>query len=228
MPTAAISWSAGKDCTLALLRAREAGFNVRTFVTMCEEDGMSKAHSLPPEVIEAQVQRFGGDWLGVRVPPGRYAEVFAATLANLAARGHTHVVFGDIDLQAHRDWLEPACVRAGLGAVFPLWRESRQALAAEIIGRGIRAYVVGVDTRRLDESYCGLDYDKSFLLGLPEGVCPCGEDGEFHTFVYDSPGMTSPVAIARGARRLVASTPPMNPTMLAFQELRIVKERPSQ
>ena len=221
MATAAISWSAGKDCTLALLRAREAGLDVRTFVTMCDEDGTSKAHSLAPEVIEAQVRRFGGDWLGVRVPAGRYAELFAATLADLAKREHSHIVFGDIDLQAHRDWIEPVCVRAGLHAVFPLWGESRRTLAAEILERGIHACVVGVDTSRLDARFCGLNYDATFLQDLPAAVCPCGEDGEFHTFVYDAPGMTDPVPIERGDRLLVASAPPLSPTTLAFQQLRL-------
>ena len=131
------------------------------------------------------------------------------------------MVFGDIDLQAHRDWLEPVCARAGLAAVFPLWGESRSALAAEIISRGIRACVVGVDTSRLDASFCGADYDDAFLSRLPSGVCPCGEDGEFHTFVYSAPGMSAPLAFERGARRLASSTPPLSPTVLAFQDLRL-------
>jgi len=219
MEKAAISWSAGKDCCLALLRAREAGLRVETFVTMCEEDGTSKAHALPPELIEAQVRRFGGEWVGARVPAGRYGDVFSATLASLVERGHSHMIFGDIDLQAHRDWLEPACIRAGIEAVFPLWRESREVLAREIVERGIRACVVGVDTSRLDEAFCGLDYDASFLARLPAGVCPCGEDGEFHTFVYDSPGMTAPLSIIRQTRRLAPSSPPMTPTVFAFQDL---------
>jgi uncharacterized protein (TIGR00290 family) len=219
-PKAAISWSAGKDGCLALLRARESGLNVHSFVTLCEADGISKSHALLPALIDAQVARFGALWMPVRVT-GSYGELFSRTLEGLVVSGHTHMVFGDIDLQAHRDWLEPACARAGLEAVFPLWREPRRELAAEIISRGIRACVVGVDTSRLDASFCGADYDDDFLSRLPSGVCPCGEDGEFHTFVYGAPGMSAPLAIERGARRLVPSTPPLRPTVLAFQELRL-------
>jgi uncharacterized protein (TIGR00290 family) len=220
---AAISWSAGKDCCLALLRARKRGLDVVTFVTMCEPDGTSKSHALQPELIAAQAARFGALWIPVRVT-GAYGEFFSRTLQALAESGHTHMVFGDIDLQAHRDWLEPACARAGLEAVFPLWGESRRALAAEILSRGICARIVGVDTARLDARFCGADYDEHFLSQLPSGVCPCGEDGEFHTFVFSAPGMSAPLAIERGARRLVPSTPPLNPTVLAFQDLRLAAE----
>jgi len=222
MRKAAISWSAGKDSSLALLRAREAGINIRTFVTMCEPDGSSKSHALSPNLIEAQVERFGGDWLPVRVPAGGYTTAFAQVLAELAASGHTHMVFGDIDLQAHRDYIEPMCQRAGLVALFPLWGESRQQLANEIIARQIRAIVVCVDTQYLDQRYCGLEYNQAFIENLPDCVCPCGEDGEFHTFVMAAPSMSSPVPLQVGNTRLVPSAPPMNPTLLAFQDLSLV------
>lgn len=133
---AAISWSAGKDSCLALLRARESGFAASTFVTMCEPDGTSKSHALPAALVAAQVAAFGGDWLQVSVASGAYASTFDATLRRLRDTGHTHMVFGDIDLQAHRDWLEVACAKARLQPVFPLWGERRDAVAAEVIARG--------------------------------------------------------------------------------------------
>jgi len=103
----AISWSAGKDSWLALMREREAGHRVETFLTMCDADGTSKSHALAPGLVEAQVRALGGAPLAVRVDdaPGAYAARFDAALRGLAAQGHTHMVFGDIDLQAHRDWL---------------------------------------------------------------------------------------------------------------------------
>ena len=216
---AAISWSAGKDSCLALLRARAQGLDVRTFVTMCEPDGASKSHALPEALVAAQVAAFGADWLPVRVPPGGYARAFADTLAALAASGHTHMVFGDIDLQAHRDWLEPACTKAGLAAVFPLWGEPRAALAREIVARGIKARLVCVDARRLDAGFCGADYDAHLLARLPATVCPCGEDGEFHTLVVDAPGMQAPLAVRSVGQRTVASAPPLSPTTLVFEEM---------
>lgn len=213
---AAISWSGGKDACLALLHARDAGLHVTTFVTMLDPDGLSKAHALPQPLIAAQVRALGGRWLPVAVASDAYAAVFAATLDRLRDDGHTHLVFGDIDLQAHRDWLEPACRRAGLEAVFPLWGMPRVDVASQIVESGIRARVVCVDTRWLDERFAGVDYDAAFLAHLPPGVCPCGEGGEFHTFVWDAPGFDAALAIRRGPLRRVASMPPLSPTTLVL------------
>lgn len=218
---AAISWSAGKDSALALLRAREAGLDVTTFLTMCEADGTSKSHALAPELVAAQVAALGGLWRAVAVPdgvPGAYAMCFEVALQQLRDHGHSHIVFGDIDLQAHRDWLEPVCARVGLQAVFPLWGESRAALAQEIIARGIQARLVCVDAGRLDARFCGRDFDAALLAELSASVCPCGEDGEFHTFVHALPGM-APLALASEGQRRVASCPPLAPTELVFEQI---------
>lgn len=215
----AISWSAGKDSWLALTRAREQGLRVDTFVTMCDEDGTSKSHALAPDLVGAQVRALGGTPVSIRVPPGEYAARFDACLRALAASGHTHMVFGDIDLQAHRDWLAPACQRAGLESLFPLWGEPRDELAHELVTRGVRARVVCVDTRWLDASFCGAPYDAAFLARLPQGVCPVGEDGEFHTFVTGGPGFAHDVPVKDEAQRRIASHPPFAPTEFVFQML---------
>ena len=216
---AAISWSAGKDSCLAWLLAREQGLDVQTFLTMCEPDGTSKSHALDPRVIAAQVQAIGGTWRQACVPAGEYARVFDAELAHLVATDHTHLVFGDIDLAAHRDWLEPACARAGLLAVFPLWGMARADVAQLILARGIRSRLVCVDTRWLDASFCGRDYDAALLAQLPPGVCPCGEGGEFHTFVFDAPGFDCPLPIVNGEQRVVQARPPMPAVELVMQSL---------
>ena len=218
---AAISWSAGKDSCLAWLLAREQGLDVRTFLTMCEPDGTSKSHALAPVLIEAQVRAAGAVWRAARVPPGAYARVFDDELVRLADTGHTHLVFGDIDLAAHRDWLEPACARAGLTAVFPLWGMARADVARQILARGIRARLVCVDLRWLDASFCGRDFDAALLAQLPDGVCPCGEGGEFHTFVFDAPGFAHALHVVNGAQRVVHAQPPMPPVALVMQALEL-------
>ncbi len=205
---AAVSWSGGKDACLAWVRAREAGLPVATFLTMCDPDGVSKSHALPVDFLQAQARAAGVAWHGVEAPPGGYAAAFDAALAALREQGHTHLVFGDIDLRAHRAWLEPACERAGLAAVFPLWERPRDVLAHELIAAGIHARLVCVDTRWLDERFAGADYDAALLARLPRGVCPVGEDGEFHTFVHHAPGFAAPLAVRCGAPRRVASQPP--------------------
>lgn len=220
-PQAAISWSAGKDSCLALLRAQEAGLDVRTFLTMLDPDGRSKSHALPAGLVHEQVKQLGGEWLPAIAGPGEYAQVFTDALRSLRESGHTHMVFGDIDLQAHRDWLEPLCHAADLVPAFPLWHLAREELAREVLSRGIDAVLVCVDTRWLDESFCGATYDAALIARLPAGVCPCGEEGEFHTFVRNAPGFRTPLRLRAGARRTVASQPPLRPTQFVFQELEL-------
>ena len=195
---------------------------VSTFVTMCESDGISKSHALPSPVIAAQVSALGGEWHQVRVEPDQYVRQFTAALEALRLSAHTHVVFGYIDLVAHRDFLEPACNAAGLEAVFPLWNEARQAIALEVISRGIRARLVSVDTRWLDVSFAGAAYDHALLARLPSCVCPCGEGGEFHSFVWDAPGFSAPLAVEFAAPRSVCSMPPLPKTTLIVTTPRIV------
>jgi uncharacterized protein (TIGR00290 family) len=119
--------------------------------------------------------------------------VFVAALRELKDRGYEQAVFGDIDLQAHRDWEERVCAAVGLQARLPLWHCDRNELAREVIDSGFRAVVVCIDSKYLPDEFCGRDYDASFIADLPEGVDACGENGEFHTFVYDGPNFTKPV-----------------------------------
>lgn len=210
---AAISWSGGKDCTLALVLARAAGLDVRTFYTRVEADPARRLHALPEALFAAQVARAGGLWRPVTAADGDYAAVFAAALGGLRADGHTHMVFGDIDLVAHRDWIEPICAQAGIEAVFPLWGMTRREVVRHILARGIRAQVVCIDLARLDASFCGADYDEAFLRRLPDGVCPAGEEGEFHSFVLDAPGFSAPLAV-RAAGQCRGRTFSGSPTLL--------------
>lgn len=214
---AALSWSGGKDGCLAWLRARESGLDVSTFFTMCEADGDSLSHALPRAWLARQVAAFGVAWRAVDVPreAGGYAAAFGAALSALRADGHTHAVFGDIDLAAHRDWIVPRVEAAGLVPVFPLWGAPRAGLAAEAVARGIRARIVAVDLGRAPASLCGADYGEALRAGLPEGVCPCGEDGEFHTAVTFAPGMVAAVPLADLGVVVRASAPPLAPTRIA-------------
>ncbi len=218
VPRAALSWSAGKDGCLAWLRAHEQGLAVSTFVTMCEADGPSLSHALPRAWLARQVAACGVAWRAVDVPrgrPGGYAAAFDRVLVELHRDGYTQMVFGDIDLAAHRDWIAPRCEAAGLVPLFPLWGERRAALAEEVIARGIEARLVAVDTGRLDVAFCGARYDRALLARLPHGVCPCGEDGEFHTAVTFAPGMSHAVPLRDRGIELIDSAPPLAPTRIA-------------
>jgi len=180
---------------LALHRALAAGWRVEALLAMFDEGGeRSRSHAIPLHLMQAQA-----DALGIALVVGRagwagYEMEFTAQLRRFAAQGLTHGLFGDIDLQPHRDWEERVCAAAGLHAELPLWQEPRRALVDELLALGYRARVVCVDARFLGEGFCGREFDAAFLADLPEGVDACGENGEFHTFVFDGPRFAAPVA----------------------------------
>jgi uncharacterized protein (TIGR00290 family) len=201
-----VSFSGGKDSCLALTRAREAGLDVRAAINVLDETGeRNRSHGVPRALLEAQARALDLE-LVVPVASWRdYEARFIAALEQLAARGFEVAVFGDIDLQAHRDWEEKVCAQAGLECHLPLWHEPRLELAHEVLRRGFRAVVVCVDSRCLDDRFCGRLYDEAFIADLPASVDACGENGEFHTFVYDGPGFREPVRYAlAGTERYTA------------------------
>jgi uncharacterized protein (TIGR00290 family) len=188
------SFSGGKDSCLALWRATRQGLDVRTLLVMFEETGeRSRSHAIPLPLIERQAQALGLDLVVGNASWKNYESVFTDALRQLRASGHTMAVFGDIDLQPHRDWEEKVCAAAGITAYLPLWQGNRRELADEVLAAGFRAMVECTDARYLGDEFCGRQYDAQFIQDLPAGVDACGENGEFHTFVYDGPCFRHPV-----------------------------------
>lgn len=191
---AVCSFSGGKDSCLALWRSLQQGLDVRTLLVMFEETGeRSRSHAIPLPLIERQARALGLELMVRNASWRDYEAVFTDALRQLRATGHELAVFGDVDLQAHRDWEEKVCANAGVTPVLPLWQIERRRLADEVLASGFHAVVVCTDSRYLDASFCGRLYDQRFLADLPTGVDSCGENGEFHTFVYDGPCFRHPV-----------------------------------
>jgi len=197
-PRAAISWSGGKDSCAALARAR-ASFDVVAMVTMFDEEAArSRSHGLRPEVLQAQADR-----LGLRPFIGRctwqtYDRTFSETLAALASERVTHVVFGDILFEEHRQWAERMCAPLGLTAVEPLWGLSTDTLFREWVDSGSDAVIVTARAEFLDESWLGRPLRREMLDEFARlGVDPCGERGEYHTVVTDTALFRSPLTLKR-------------------------------
>ncbi|GAB4345403.1 MAG: diphthine--ammonia ligase [Desulfobulbaceae bacterium] len=194
------SWSGGKDSCLALYRAIGQGGGPRRLFTMFAEEGRSRSHGLPRTIIEAQAAAMG---IPVRIETASwddYESVFLDVLAELRDEGIVDGVFGDIDLAAHREWVERVCGSRGVRPHLPLWQEERRDLLDDFIGAGFRAMIVVVDHRRLDESFLGRVLDRKTVMELEAaGVDACGEEGEYHSLVFDGPLFAAPLEISRGA-----------------------------
>jgi diphthine-ammonia ligase len=198
-PKAAISWSGGKDCCLAMLRAW-SGFDMVAMVTMFDDEGArSRSHGLRPEVVAAHAARLGLEHFSGRCSWDSYTDEFVATLGRLSERGITHVVFGDIMGDGHREWNERVCRAHALTPVMPLWAQPTARLVREFIALGGEAQLVTVRAPMLDPSWLGRTLTEELVSRLEAiGVDPCGEFGEYHTIVTNCPSFSSPVALVRG------------------------------
>lgn len=193
---AAWSSSGGKDSLLALWYAKAQGVNVTTLLTMFDETGQrSRSHGISLPLMQQQAASLGMQLVTPSASWQTYETVFIEQLKELKAAGHDAVIFGDIDLQPHRDWEEKVCAQANLTPLLPLWRRNRMELARQSLALGFRSVVVCVDHKFLPRQFAGRLYDEAFLADLPASVDACGENGEFHTFVYDGPLFSNALAV---------------------------------
>jgi uncharacterized protein (TIGR00290 family) len=203
---AVVSWSGGKDSCLAAHLAAEQGLRIAALLCMVEPAAdRSRSHALPSWILHAQARAIGCDLELVPAGWPDYEQAFVTALTGLHAQGVREAIFGDIDLQPHREWEEKVCARAGIAARLPLWEWPRERVVEEILGRGIEAVCVCVNTRFLGAEFCGRPYDKSFVADLPAGVDACGENGEFHTCVTRAPLLRTAIPVrVTGRERYIA------------------------
>ena len=199
-PKAAISWSGGKDSCTALHRTA-AEFEIVTALTMFDEAGArSRSHGLTPQIVGAQTACLGLQSVTARCTWETYNTAFAEALSSLSGSGISHVIFGDIMFDENRTWAERMCAQAGLVAVEPIWGEATDAMLREFIASGGEAIIVTARTPMLDQSWLGRSLSLDMVEDLGRlGVDPCGERGEYHTLVTNSPLFRSPLRVrARG------------------------------
>jgi len=191
MEKAFMSWSGGKDCCQAAYLAKQQGFELKYLLNMVTKDGQrSCSHGLDSEWIRLQSQALGIPVLQKFTTGDNYEEVFTASLSALKEEGVATGIFGDIDFNAHREWIERVCGKAGVTPVLPLWLKKHDEVAQNFIKAGFEAIVVAVRADLLDEKWLGRKFDQAFLkdlAALNNTISPCGEAGEFHTLVLDGP-----------------------------------------
>ncbi len=159
-------------------------------------------HAVRRSLVEAQAERAGLPLWSIDLPwpcsNAIYEDLLSGLWQRAAAEEVQEVAFGDLFLEDIREYRERQLSDTGLAPLFPLWHAPTDELAAEMIGAGVKAKVTCVDPAKLSRSFAGREFDRAFVASLPSGIDPCGENGEFHTFVYDSLVFSRPIAIETG------------------------------
>ena len=203
-PRAWMSWSSGKDSAFALHQLRSAGdVDVVALLTTVNADADRVAmHAVRRTLLEAQAAALGLPLVVVDIPSpcpnAVYEERMMRALAAAAADGVSHIGFGDLYLADIRAYREEMLARSGIRPLFPLWGRPTSALAADMLASGLRAVLTCVDPTQAPRDLVGRWYDDALVAALPAGVDPCGENGEFHTFVADAPGFSAAIAVSVG------------------------------
>ena len=187
------SWSGGKDCCLAAYRASASGLKVRYLANTVTEDGQrSCSHGLSADIIRLQSRAMGIPLVQARTTRDTYEAEFKNMLRRFKQEGIDGGVFGDIDFNEHREWIERVCQETDITPHLPLWEESQDKLLREFVSAGFEAVVVAAKADLFDEEVLGRRVDMDFIEQLEElketkGITPCGEAGEYHTLVINGP-----------------------------------------
>lgn len=206
MIKAYLNWSSGKDAAFSLYNLqKEGGLEISKLVTTINSDvDRISMHGVKKELLERQAQSVGLPLhiieLAGNVSMATYSDTMQKQVEILKKEGFTHSIFGDIFLEDLRAYREEQLEKSGIKAVFPLWKKDTRELINDFIDAGFKAISVCVNAKLLDASYCGRILDKSFIESLPAGVDPCGENGEFHTFVFDGPIFKDPIQFVIGEK----------------------------
>jgi uncharacterized protein (TIGR00290 family) len=199
-----VSWSSGKDSALALHEVQRAGDVeiVGIVTTVTSAFGRVSMHGVRESLLDRQTDALGLRGWKVPIPwpcPNDvYEREMARVLGEVQKLGVSAVVFGDLFLEDIRRYREARLAEVGMRGIYPLWGRRTDQLAREMIAVGIRATLTCIDPKKLDRSFAGRSFDAALLDALPEGVDPCGENGEFHTFASASPAFSSPIPIEVG------------------------------
>jgi uncharacterized protein (TIGR00290 family) len=198
-----LSWSGGKDSALALWTMREQGIEPTALLTTVTEDyDRVSMHAVRRELLEAQAAAVGVPLVEVLIPAACVNEVYeermAAALDSPPLAGVEEFAFADLFLEDIRAYREERLAAVGRRASFPIWGRETGALARAFVDAGFEATLVCVDPRQIDPSFCGRAFDADLLRDLPESADPCGENGEFHTFVTAGPIFSAPVPVEHG------------------------------
>lgn len=225
-----ISWSGGKETSLACYKTMQVKeLHVKYFLNMVSKSGRrSRSHGIGSALLKTQAEAIEISIVQRKTTWKSYEEEFKKAVLDLRKKGIEAGIFGNIDLQEHRDWVERVCKDIGIKPILPLWKKEREALLDEFIRTGFKAIVVAVQAKFLGREWLGCRINKEFIdelkaignvdpvrnksskataldtkcQGISNGIDLCGEKGEYHTFVYDGPVFKKPVEFIIGKKIL--------------------------
>ena len=185
------SWSGGKDSCLACYKAIQQGYQVKYLLNFISKEFKRGCfHGIEAKLLKLQAELIGIPLVQKEVTADmqKYEEEFKAVVSRLKSRGIKGMVFGDIYLDEHKVWVERVCADLGITSIEPLWNESPSNLIEEFVDLGFRAIVVSAQADKFDKDFVGRQVNRELLAELKSrNICPCGENGEFHTLVVDGP-----------------------------------------
>ncbi len=201
---AVFNWSGGKDSALALYKIiQQDEYDILSLLTsISEQHQRISMHGVRVDLLEKQAQSLGIPLVQMQISETptmeAYENMMAITLQDLKNKGATISIFGDIFLEDLRKYREEKLAELNLKAVFPLWKKPTTEIIKEFIDLGFKTITTCVNEKYLDKSFVGRIIDKDFLSDLPANVDPCGENGEFHTFVFEGPIFKNPIRFEKG------------------------------
>jgi len=193
-----VSWSGGKDCTLAAYKAMAQGFKVACLLNMAKADGkLSWSHGVSSDVLKIQSRAIGIPLVQGLTNQKAYHANFIKTLLELKKQGITGGIFGDIDFEAHREWVTGVCHEVGMTAHLPLWQRDQNDILKEFIKSGFESVIIDTRADLMGEEWLGRKIDADFVRDINKrrDLTPCGEAGEYHSFVMNGPFFKQCVAI---------------------------------
>lgn len=183
------SWSGGKDSCLACYKAMLSGYDIRYLVNfVSKEYGRVSFHGTETRLIQLQAESIGARLRQQETTRDGYEQEFKETVRSLVPDGIEGMVFGDIYLDQHKDWTERVCAEVGIEAVEPLWGRDTEDILSDFIDAGFQAVIIGAQSEVIDAEWLGRQVDRDFVEYLKNrNICPCGENGEYHTLVINGP-----------------------------------------
>jgi len=206
MKNAIFNWSGGKDSSLTLYHIlKDKEYDVQYLLTSVSSKYQRiSMHGVRVGLLEQQAESLGIPLKKLEVPdmPSMdiYNDMMTRQLSEFKSEGIEYSIFGDIFLEDLKEYRDLQLAKVDMKGVYPIWKKPTKELANEFIDLGFKSFVVCINERFLDESFVGREIDHDFLKDLPENVDPCGENGEFHSYVYDGPIFKFPIEVKRGER----------------------------